>query len=186
MTTTTTFTPYTAEETLQRMLVIAEAEMLIRGSYITSDIDLDRVDAPCGGRQACAVGSLVLAAGFTLSEDGKEDVREDTRIPWTHGPNGRDGQNVWPNGRPDFMRRWPETARAYDALNQAAKEYMDDKGLIDDDIDSTHDKSGINTYGHMETLFESMLLGTGPANLARHMTDVITRAQRILAENAAT
>lgn len=166
----TVFRPYDTEDILHRMRTIAEAEMMVRGTYIEDEIsDEDRIEAPCGGHQACAVGSLVLAAGFhLLPENGglAEDTEHEVEIEMSR---------PWPNDRHTFMVRWPQVGLAYDLLNDAAATYIHDHDLPVDEIQSY---AGIRpeTHGWMESLFESALLGDTRARNAA-MVEIIGLAQ---------
>src|SRR5688572_27543090 len=62
-----------AHAILDGVVAISGREMLIHGTYVTSDVvrpDLAREGAICGGRQACLLGSVALAA--TDSNDYQE------------------------------------------------------------------------------------------------------------------
>jgi hypothetical protein len=84
---------------------MAKAEMIAARAYVTLVWDRERAEAGaiCGGRKACAVGSLWLAAGVK--------VRMDERLPGVEA-----GQP-----RRSFLRRRPALRLAYEALNTAAE-----------------------------------------------------------------
>src|ERR1044072_1662169 len=58
--------------TLNRMREIVLNEMLMHGEYSTAVVDERRAEegAVCGGRRACAVGSLWIAYGVPFDEYG--------------------------------------------------------------------------------------------------------------------
>lgn len=55
---------------------IARRDMLIRGTYITPVLneELAAAGTICGGRQACMLGSMWIAAGFTVMEKGEMEL----------------------------------------------------------------------------------------------------------------
>jgi hypothetical protein len=55
---------------------IARNQMLVRGLYITDEVvrpDLAEAHSICGGRQACMVGSMWIAAGFVSWQEGGDN-----------------------------------------------------------------------------------------------------------------
>lgn len=99
---------------LDRMQTMVDNEMVAHVGYIGEDIvrpDLKKADAICGGRNACAVGSLWLAAGVRLR---KNKDWGDVELP------GVDHER-----RSAYLKRKPALRYAYDALNAAAQTYID-------------------------------------------------------------
>lgn len=95
---------------LENMRTIASADMMRRVGYISEDvIDKSRVNAVCRGHQACAVGSLWLAAGV--------EPQWSPRGPWDSVklPGVDDGEQ-----RERFLRNRPALRTAYKALNESA------------------------------------------------------------------
>jgi hypothetical protein len=126
-------------EILDNMRTIVEREMLVHGTYLDPFIcrpDLAEQGAICGGRRACAIGSLWLAAGVDL-----EPINSDI-----------DPDNVFLPGcstgmRHEFMEDKPHLRLAYRHLNQAAREYAEHHNVtVAWDADS---------FGWLEALFES-------------------------------
>lgn len=98
-----------ALKNLDNMQEIVEGEMLIRGSYISPKIQVpEREGAICGGRRACALGSLYLAAGIdpVLDDLGYSDL-----------------DNTAPSERYLEFQERPYLGLAYDAMNKAAEAY---------------------------------------------------------------
>lgn len=95
--------------TLDGMRAIAKADMMKQSGYITDIVNRYRTRSICGGRHACAVGSLWLAAG---------------ERPRT----GRYGSpvllGVGQGRRGSFLTRKPVLRHALHFLNEAADEYM--------------------------------------------------------------
>lgn len=105
-----------AIDALNGMATIVRAEMVEQGIYISEEIvDPDRADAICGGRKACAIGSLWLGGGI------KPDILEgpsgeiwDVRLPGTEQSD-----------RNDFLHPRHGLRVAYNALNESAEAYME-------------------------------------------------------------
>lgn len=122
-----------AVNTLWNMGIIAEADMMQRGTYFDSDIAVpERFGAVCGGHRACAVGSLFLGARVpmeyhadrgsyqTISEKAAAQLVADgmhQRV-WASLPN-TDSSQRWK----EFQKR-PYLGVAYRALNNAAMKYL--------------------------------------------------------------
>jgi hypothetical protein len=105
-----------AREVLARMATIVKNEMLVHNEYVTDRVerpDLAETGAVCGGRRACAVGALYLAAG----------VRP-RRMEY-----GASLPGVLPENRRAFLRRRPALKLAYDELNAAAGRYAARNGI---------------------------------------------------------
>lgn len=127
-------TDITPIEILRGVIEIASNEMLIRGTYLTSDVvrpDLAETGALCGGRQACAVGSLFLAARV-LREDIGFFADMDERV--------------------DFMSDRPALAQAYAALNEAAVQHVAENEIKDPYWDGRTDPG--DSGGAAEAFFE--------------------------------
>lgn len=102
---------------LDGMESITRNEMLTRGTYVTEDIiDLELAEqgAICGGRQACMVGSMWLAAGVKLEFD---EIGELT-LP-----------GVFLEERQAFLEDRPALAMAYYAMNSVSHDYIIDHNL---------------------------------------------------------
>lgn len=118
-------------EILEGVREIGNNEMMTRGNYVSHDVvrpDLADKGAICGGRQACAVGSLFLAAG----------------VPFDIAARVSTGFE-----RHRFMADHPDLRAAYDALNAAAYRYIGDHEL------SERFGEENSRLGWAEVLFES-------------------------------
>lgn len=161
---------FTALEILDRMEQIVEAEQIVHGCYIADDTPPQRGHrALCGGRQACAVGSLYLAAG----RRPKADAWGDPYLP-----------GVEPKERDAVMGRNPELRRAYDALNAAARRYTRRHGLLPycpENDDGTYE-------GDMEFLFEEAIVEKDDDDPAREgrkiLRSIIKSARRSIAADS--
>lgn len=142
---------YTAEETIDRMRQIVEAEMIMHMDYISDEIDQRRKEegAICGGHRACAVGALYLAFGVVprYDRDNEDGLIFNVTLPGSYAPI-----------RTEFMQRIPELGRAYRALNTAAEQVMEEYAvkhdLNMDDVFSEDFKHAVNFNGAMEAMFE--------------------------------
>lgn len=135
----------TADQILANMREIAENDMIQRVGYYDDLIarpDLAESGAICGGHQACAVGSLYIAAGVMPKQNGWFDV--------VH--NRYHQGNVNPMERKAFMieHELLSLSEAYRALNDAAREYISREGLYE----YVQWESWVGA-GAMEALFES-------------------------------
>lgn len=113
---------------VRRLEAIASREMLVRGAYIEEGAALrpDLVDAPCGGRRACMVGSFFLAAGL-----------------------GVQGIHKWIFRRDEVAAIVPGMALARAALNRAARTHPAfTEDLARDSVGETQ------STDEMEDLFE--------------------------------
>lgn len=120
---------------LGRMESIVRNEMLTRGVYVTDHIvdpELAEQGAICGGRQACMVGSMWLAAGY-LTLPGVTIVEE----------------------RQEFLAERPALAMAYDAMNSVSHDY-----IIDQDLHHWRWEDRYPIEGWMEALFEATTSAT--------------------------
>ena len=123
---------------LDGMESIARNEMLTRGVYVTDDIvspQLAEQGAICGGRQACMVGSMWLAAGVKLELD---------EVGFPRLPGVTLGE------RQEFLAERPELAMAYDAMNSVSHDYIIYHGLSNWRWEHRNP-----TEGWMEALFEA-------------------------------
>lgn len=161
------------------MREIARNEMLTRGVYVTDEIvrvDLAEAGAICGGHQACAVGSMLLAAGV--------------RRRWRNGDQYLPGADV--DARADYLRRHPHIQAAYDALNEAAERYCKRHNI---DLGYSSYVTGQGTdgegrriitlspgrFGAMESLFEATYYTTDePVIEFSELPKIITSAKRAL------
>lgn len=156
---------YVPRQIIERMEEIVRNEMLDYGYYVSDEIerpDLAEIGAVCGGRRACAVGSLYLAAGI------KPIVREYDDEPIARLP-GTD-----PSERLMFMMTRPALRTAYEALNDAANEYIDREGI---EVNREPDFYGAHSYhGDLEVLFE-----TGDPAIGRdELLTVTARAKELV------
>lgn len=129
---------------LSRMEEIARNEMLTRGVYVTDyivDPELAEQGAICGGRQACMVGSMWLAAGVKLEPD---EVGQLT-LP---------GVTIVEE-RQEFLAERPALAMAYDAMNSVSHDY-----IIDQDLHHWRWEDRYPIEGWMEALFEATTSAT--------------------------
>jgi hypothetical protein len=149
---------FDAHETIERMEQIVVAEMMMHMEYISDEVDEKRREegAICGGHRACAVGSLWLAHGIRpwLSYDW--DSEEGRRVIY-----GAQLPYVSANERAEIMDRLPQLRIAYDALNQAAmevlEEYAEEHGYESVSQLATDMGASIGYNGAMEAMFESNL-----------------------------
>lgn len=101
-----------ALDTLSGMSQIVKNEMITPNQYVGPVVDQDLAEAGaiCGGRKACAVGSLWIAGGVKVEYSG-------------HGAPGLPGVEEYQ--RENFLRPRPGLRLAYDSLNEAAFEYAE-------------------------------------------------------------
>jgi hypothetical protein len=105
-----------AIQALDGMREIVRHEMLTTGTYIEEEISNPRLaksGAICGGHKHCAIGSLWVGAGI-------KPVKQDTCnfLP------GADEVS-----RPNFLKHRPGLKLAYNALNEAASDFMENKEI---------------------------------------------------------
>lgn len=101
---------------LVNMSIIVENEMVASGSYITDVVDTSKTDAICGGRKACAIGSLWVGYGIepVIIHRENADV-DDVILP-----------GVDQNERREFFREHPGLGLAYKELNNATDRWIKD------------------------------------------------------------
>lgn len=95
-----------AVKSLDGMAEIVRNEMLVKGHYVTSVVRPDMASSVCGGRRYCAVGALWAAGGVRVDASGELPGVEE---------HARDG----------FLAHRPGLRLAYEALNEAARAYID-------------------------------------------------------------
>lgn len=125
---------------LKRMATIAANDMMRRGTYLTPkpvDHELVESGAVCRGHQACAIGSLWLAAGV-------EPVR--ARYPFS-AVTDLALPGVDANTMPAFLADKPALRAAFDALNAEAEELAAEL-----DLELCYGNDGWS--GALESLFE--------------------------------
>jgi hypothetical protein len=157
-----------ALDALDGMQQIVEREMVTKGTYVTSYIVVPELkDSLCGGRKYCALGALWVGAGIapvTIAEPDSEigyDLH--IRLP-----------GITSNEREDFLATEPALQRAYNTLNQAAVDYVEDNGTDSEEIDR-------DTWtSELEALFESDYAYVGRDGLL----EIIQSARQII-ENGA-
>lgn len=174
MSTDVEVTTFDAPTTLDNMVLIVEAEMLIHMDYVTNDVmdpERGREGAICGGRKACAIGALWLAHGIKPEIWGVED--DGATLPGIHYDE-----------RYDFMYYRPELRRAYDVLNKAATEKADAIAQSRGSENIARMRPEIvrqaDMCGMAEALFESNLLDE-EGFVGKQLIDVIDRAKELLA-----
>lgn len=167
-------TTFDAPTTLDNMVLIVEAEMLIHLDYVTNEVmdqERERKGAICGGRKACAIGALWLAHGIKPEVWGDDDEAM-AQLP-----------GITYDERLSFMLDYPELRKAYDALDSAAEEKADAIaqrngaeriGLFRPEIVRQAQMCGM-----AEALFESRLLDQD--FVGKELIDVIDRAKELLA-----
>lgn len=96
-------------DALEGMHTIARAEMMQQVGYIDPNVNPHRRASACQGHQACAIGSLWLAAGIRPRRNWGSSY-----LPGT--PQAERG---------DFIRNRPVLKHALNFLNEAASEYME-------------------------------------------------------------
>lgn len=119
-----------ALDTCDGVIVMAQAEMLRQGVYVTRDIidrERERDGSICGGRQACLVGSIFLAYGVPWG-----DIDFEGHIPSFFSAENRES----------YMADKPALELAYTAFNQAAFEIVEREygERLDYDYDWDEDK----------------------------------------------
>jgi hypothetical protein len=156
---------------LNKMAIIVRNDMLTRGQYVSTTIDLELRDkgAICGGHKACAVGSLYLAGGIKPHEvyPGKSY-------------NYFVLQGVDRHERAEFLAERPALRAAYDALNEAAKRFIDRHNL--DLFDGERFEIGglTQTNGWMELLFEAADIDGHVLDAQVELPKIINNAKRAL------
>lgn len=147
---------------LDGMAEIARAEMMRQVGYLEMNVKPSRKDSICGGHQACAIGSLWLAAGI--------------RIRRTSGYIELPGAS--PGARSRFVQNRPVLRHSLAFLNEAAVEYMARHNVVGHDV---------LDYDAVESLFESPWFDnhaateddeTGYKARRRAMLSVIASAKR--------
>ena len=134
---------------------IARNQMLVRGVYITDEVvrpDLAEAHTICGGRQACMVGSMWIAAGFIKWEDTHENgilIPELPGVTVNRLPDGKpivrgDSEEDWYVSKRELaIRTRPDLKLAYDTMNAVCFEHP-----------KAQDRA-LNPGNAMEQLFES-------------------------------
>lgn len=118
---------------LDGMRSIVRAEMLTQGEYIESEISNPRrLASLCGGRKHCAVGSLWVGGGI------RPHVTPGGAV---HLP----GTSSWE--REAFLRRRPALRVAYNALNEAARDFADSHDIALHGFDNGIEGLFENFYG---------------------------------------
>lgn len=141
----TEWTKQKALKALDGMLEIERNEMLVRGEYISVEIDDELAErgAICGGHRACLVGSLWLGYGVKPEKGTFCWGEEFYKLPGTE------------DGRAAFLSRRPGLKVAYDALNDAAERCVS-RALSNADYEDFHGEARRVYSGSLaETLFES-------------------------------
>jgi len=136
---TTTEVRVEALAILDRMQTMVDNEMVAHVGYVNEYVvrpDLKEAGAICGGRNACVVGSLWLAAG-AKPRKVQGEWGEIVELP-----------GVEPGKRKGYLSRKPELKLAYRALNDAAQAYVDSD-------DSLVYEPECVTEGPLEGLFEN-------------------------------
>lgn len=105
-----------AIKALDGMEEIVRNERIWAGTYLSEieDTDLAKSGAICGGRYACAIGSLWLGAGIKPTR---------SRLGGVSLPGVIEGE------RDDFMQDKPGLRLAYDCINTAATEFAIEHNL---------------------------------------------------------
>lgn len=118
---------------LDGMRSIVRAEMLTQGEYVENEISNPRrVASLCGGRKHCAVGSLWVGGGIR--------------------PKITPGGLIYLPGaegylRKDFLRRRPALRTAYNALNEAARDFAEKHDIVLTSFDNGIEGLFENHYG---------------------------------------
>jgi hypothetical protein len=113
-----------AIESLDRMAQIVRNEMLIRGTYVDSEINEAKkaAGAICGGHKVCAIGSLWVGYGVKYEKRGKYVVGlpgvSDTKT-WDYRKD-----DYGPSARNIFVKSRPALKLALNALNESADAYI--------------------------------------------------------------
>lgn len=165
-----------AIQTLDNMEVIARADMMQRGCYLTEEpVVPERQDSVCGGHRACAYGSLMLGAGCEIGyiTMDAEDYSGFTQI-------GGSLPNVAPHLRHKEFEKRPWLGLAYVAMNVASYRYG--MHVTNGDFDSQLDE-GLD-WGYMEELFESQIIEED--DLADEMVKIIENARQMILAGVVT
>lgn len=118
---------------LAGMTGIVEVEALVKGMYV-SNTQYPNLPSICDGRHFCAVGSLWAGAGHKATESN------DFMLP-----------GIAQDDREGFLRHRPGLKAAYEALNTAATQYIEQEGLRRDWFDDCDDEE---FTAALESLFE--------------------------------
>lgn len=139
------------EHVLEAMERMCDERLLTRGIYVGERRPRRHAARGiCGGRRACAVGSLVIACGFEISDTYDVEEGIELTLEQVNAGGGR-----WPNGRTGFMARHPDVARIYELLNEAARNIA----AARPELGIPADPDIRPEVGMMEYLFESAVLG---------------------------
>lgn len=171
-----------ALKTLDNMEEIVRNEMMRHVGYLGDEVDatLAESGAICGGLQACAIGSMILAHPTFGRETRKLGWGREGYRNYRYGSEAHHRrEDAFARGvanlasvREEEYEKWPGLSLAHDALNMAADEYMADNGVMGR---RTHFPSEI------EQLFESAYMGNLEAHEMDHeMLGVIERAKEIV------
>lgn len=130
---------------------VVKNEQIVHGIYVADEVerpDLAEAGAICGGRRACAVGSLWIGAGVPI-QVGESEWGISTDLEGVHAED-----------RPAFLARRPALRLAYETLNATAEELWPKQAVAAYKA-GWYDEDGPNV-GAMEALFESgQLRGRG-------------------------
>lgn len=155
---------------IERMEEVIRNEMLVRGTYLTPtvvDQKLAEAGAVCGGRKACAIGSLYLGYGVKLDLVYEDDHDEGSTYEL---PGVGQGE------REDFMRRRPALKLAYDELNAAADRY-----IAKADHATKFRITSAAFTSSLEGLFEAGLAGLDYTGTRKELLKVTRSAKRAIA-----
>ena len=160
-----------AHKALDGMAQITKREMLIRGEYVSDNVDkkLAEEGAICGGHRACAIGSLYIGYGIPLTEHNWEDDDNPSySLP-----------GVDPASRKAFTRNRPGLRLAMKALDHVAEKRT--AGLSkrqQENVEEFLYEHDDDAYGiKIEALFEGVT--RGPSRLNReNMLEVISEAKK--------
>lgn len=121
---------------IERMQEVVRNDMLIRGVYLDSEIDLEKKEAGaiCGGHRVCAIGSLWVGAGIKPTWD---------RFSGWYLP--------YVTSRYIAFGQIPGLGVAYDTLNAVSVEHPMWSSVV---TDLEEDDEGGLDYNAMEELFE--------------------------------
>lgn len=119
-----------AIRSLDGMAEIVAKEMLVKGDYVGDEIDADlkAQGAICGGHKYCAIGSLWAGAGIHPKRDVYTYISGDKDVIFSlPGVTNRE--------RDSFLDKHPGLKVAYDALNEAAEDFISEHEVPEELLD---------------------------------------------------
>lgn len=147
-----------ALDALDGMGQIVFNEMVVRGEYVSDEIDETKVASICGGHKYCAVGALYAGYGIKPQRANHPFDSEDYYLL----------SGVDEHERASFMQDKPALKLAYSALNDAAIVFVDNHPEID------------IYWGIWNAPIESLFEEADPEIGRQDLLDVIGHAQELI------